>query len=108
MNGSDSATKADIEQLRTELKQDIGQLRTELKQDNEQLHGELSHQYNDLVERISDAETRIVKAIYEIANAGNKRMAHIEGDNAAMNNRLATMEERILELERRVNLRPAA
>ena len=45
------ATKGDIQQLRTETKSDIQQLR-----------GEMNHQYHDLVERISDTETKLLQA----------------------------------------------
>lgn len=86
MNGNEPATKADVEQLRSEM----------------------NHQYRDLVERISDSETRVINAIYDLAKTGNKRMTHIEGDNAALNNRLATIEDRLLEVEKRLNLPPAA
>ena len=49
----------------------------------EQFRAEANQKYNDLVERIADTETRIVNAIYDLAKGGNKRMTHIESDNAA-------------------------
>jgi len=57
------ATKADI----AAVKQDIGQLRSEVKRDIEQLRSEVNHGYNDLVERMADSETRLLKAFYEFA-----------------------------------------
>ena len=50
------ATKADLAELKAELKTDI-----------EQLRSEMNHSYNDLVERITDAETRLLKAFYSFA-----------------------------------------
>ncbi len=104
MNGSEPATKADL----TALKQDVDQLRGELKQDIDQLRGETNHQYNDLVERIDDLKTELLSAFYGFAKSDQKRMTHIEGDNAALNSRLATIEERLLAVEHKLHLPPAA
>lgn len=86
MNGNEPATKADLEQLRSET----------------------THQYNDLVERIDDLKTELLSAFYAFAKSDQKRIAHIEGDNAALNSRIATIEERLLTVEQKLNLPPAA
>ena len=52
-NGHTPATKADIERLEHKLDQAI-----------EQLRAESSHSYNDLIERFTDTETRLLKAFY--------------------------------------------
>jgi hypothetical protein len=39
------------------------------KKDIEQLRSEMSHQYNDVVERITDAETRLLKAFYSFGES---------------------------------------
>lgn len=62
-NGSLPATKQDIHDLRSESKHSI-----------EQLRSEMNHQYNDVVERITDSETRLLKAFYTFAETNNKRM----------------------------------
>lgn len=93
MNGNEPATKADL---------------AALKQDVDQLRSETNHQYNDVVERIDDLKTELLSAFYSFAKGEQKRMAHIEGDNAALNSRLATIEERLLAVEHRLNLPPAA
>ena len=101
MENNAPATKHDLEL-------GIGQLRSEMKQDNEQLRSEMNHQYNDLVERLTDAETRILKAFYSFAQSNNKRVTEIEGNEAALRSRLGTIEERLLEVEKRLNIPPAA
>jgi hypothetical protein len=108
MNGNEPATKADLDSTRAALKADLDATRAELKGDIDQLRSEVNHGYRDLVERMADGETRILNAIYDLAKTGNKRMTHIEGDNAALNNRIATIEDRLLEVEKRLNLPPAA
>jgi hypothetical protein len=57
MNGNEPATKADLEQLRSET----------------------THQYNDLVERIDDSKTELLSAFYAFAKSDQKRIAHVEG-----------------------------
>jgi hypothetical protein len=69
------ATKGDIQQLRTEMKGDFQQLR---QVDLKQLRTEMNHQFNDLVERISDSETKLLQAFYTYAESNSKRVAAIE------------------------------
>jgi hypothetical protein len=64
----------------------------------------MNHHYNDLVERVADSETRILKSIYNIAESGNKRMVELEGNEGALRSRLGTIETRLLEVEKRLNL----
>jgi len=78
------------------------------KGDIEQLRSEINHQYRDLVERIDDSKTELLKAFYGYAQGNNKRMAELEGNEGAFRSRLATIEDRILEVERRLNMPPAA
>jgi chromosome segregation ATPase len=85
MNGNEPATKADLGQLRAET----------------------THQYNDLVERIDDLKTELLSAFYAFAKSDQKRIAHVEGDHAALNSRIATIEERLLTVEQKLNLPPA-
>jgi len=103
-----SELKEDIGQLRTEMKQNSEQLRTEMKQSSEQLRAEVNHGYNDIVERIHDSQTELLKAFYSYAQGNNKRVAELEGNEGAFRSRLATIEDRILEVERRLNIPPAA
>jgi len=101
------ASKGDIADLRSELKADIAQLRAEAKENTAQLRSEISHGYNDIVERIHDAQTELLKAFYGYAQGNNKRVAELEGNEGAFRSRLATIEDRILEVERRLNIPPA-
>jgi hypothetical protein len=68
----------------------------------------VSHGYNDIVERIHDSQTELLKAFYGYAQGNNKRVAELEGNEGAFRSRLATLEDRILEVERRLNIPPAA
>jgi hypothetical protein len=98
------ATKADLADLRSEVKADI----TAVKQDIEQLRSEMNHGYNDLVERMADAETRLLKAFYDFAQSNHQRVTLLEGNEAGIRSRLATLEDRLLQVEKRLNMPPAA
>jgi hypothetical protein len=87
------ATKGDIADLKTQMVQ---------------LHSEMSHIYNDLVGRIADGETRVLKAFYNFAESNQKRLAEIDSENAAIRSRLGSVETRLLEVEKRLNMPPAA
>jgi DNA repair exonuclease SbcCD ATPase subunit len=109
------ATKGDIADVKAELKGDIAAVKAELKGDiadvktqMEQFRAETNHMYNDLVERIADSETRLLKAFYNYAESNQQRLAQIDGDQAAIRNRLGSIETRLLEVEKRLNMPPAA
>jgi hypothetical protein len=76
------------------------------KGDIAQLRAEIGHQYNDLVERIADSQPALLKAFYGYAEGNNKRVAELEGNEAAVRSRLGTLETRLLEVEKRRNMPP--
>lgn len=96
------------EQLRSEMNQNTEQLRSEMKQNAEQLHSEMHHLYDDTVERINDGETRLLKAFYSSVQSDRRRFTEIEGNEGALRGRVGTLEDRVLEIEKRLNIPPAA
>ena len=102
------ATKGDIADLEQKVEQKFEQARSETNQQIEQLRSEMNHGYRDIVERISDSETRLLRAFYDFATSNQKRMTEIEANEALMRSRLATIEDRILQVEKRLNMPPAA
>ena len=67
----------------------------------------MNHGYNDLVERMADAETAS-EGILDFAQSNQQRVTLIEGNEAASRGRLATIEDRLLQVEKRLNMPPAA
>ena len=55
-NGNAPATKADLLQVRNELKNEVAMLRSEM-----------SHQYDDVKEAIEHVETKLLTAFYAFA-----------------------------------------
>ena len=78
-NGNEPATKADLNALREEL-----------------------------VEAIHDSETRLLRAFYDFAETNQKRLAEAERTGVVIIERLAMMERRITEVEKRLNMPPTA
>lgn len=89
-------------------KGDIADLEQKFEQKFEQLRSEMNHGYADLAERISDGETRLLKAFYDFVQSNQKRITEIEVAEASMRSRLATIEDRLLQVEKRLNMPPAA
>jgi hypothetical protein len=105
------ATKADFELLRSSL----DELRSSTKEEIELLRfsldehrAETSHQFDDLKETFRDSQTELLKAFYSFAEGTNKRMTERELNEVSMRSRLATLEDRLLAVEKRLNMPPAA
>jgi phage shock protein A len=114
---ADSEARLDekIEQLRSETNTSYAGLvermadgEARLDEKIEQLRSEVNHGYADIVERMADGETRLLKAFYGFAQSNQNRVAELEGNEAAIRNRLGALENRILEVEKRLNMPPAA
>jgi hypothetical protein len=80
----------------------------DLQQAVEQLRSEMNHGYNDLIERITDGETRVLKAFYGYAESNQKRMEQLEDSDGRLIRRIHTLEDRLLQVEKRLNLPPSA
>ena len=102
-----SELRAEMSSLGSDLRAEISSLNSSINEKLEILRTEQNHRYDDLVERISDGQTELLKAFYSYATGTNKRMAELEGNEGAFRSRLATIEDRILEVERRLNMPPA-
>lgn len=106
-------TKADLEStangLRAEMKADLEStangLRAEMKTD---LENGLASLRDELIEVIRDSEARLLRAFYSFAESNQKRLSALELTDAAIINRVATLESRLMEVEKRLNIPPAA
>ena len=91
------ATKGDIEDLRSEMKEQIAMVRSEMQ-----------HLHDDSVERARDTETRLLEAFYAFAKTNQARQSATDQETAAIKERLAIVESRLIDVERRLNTPPAA
>ena len=82
----DYATKSDLNALRDATKTDLKGLRYEL------------------VEAIHDAETKLLKAFYDYAESNRLRMVTIEVEETNLSKRLAIVEDKLLAIEKKLDL----
>lgn len=102
------ATKADLQALRTEFKADLDALEQRIDGRMEGRMDTLEQRMTDrLTEAIHDSETKLLQAFYFFAETNNKRFVQGEAATAMAVSRLTTLETRVLELEKRLNMLPS-
>ena len=89
-NRSKPSTKADLEDFKIEVNTRFESFEHRLEQ------------------FLPEMEGRITTSNYRLAKSMQQRIKQGEGNQAAFSARLATLEERLLELEKRLNIPPAA
>jgi hypothetical protein len=99
-NGNQPVTKS-------ELGQALQDLETRLESRFAGRMDTLEQRLTDrIVEAVRDSETRLLQAFYGYAEATNRRFVQIEASDTIMLSRFATLEGRVLELEKRLNMPP--
>jgi MoxR-like ATPase len=97
-----------ISSVRADLNTSVSSLRADVNTAVEQLRSEAEHRYADLVERMNDGETRLLKAFYAFAESNQKRLDNVEANDVSLQRRVAILEDRLLSVEKRLNMPPAA
>ena len=88
-----SATKGDLATLKDEIV--------------EATKGGLATLKDEIVEVIRDSETKLLNAFYGYAKSNDGRVLEVEANEAVLRTRVATLESRVMEVERRLNIPPA-
>jgi hypothetical protein len=60
----------------------------------------------DVLEAVRDIETKLLSAFYGYAKSNDKRVLEVEGNEAVLRSRVATLETRVTDLEQRLNTPP--
>jgi len=95
------ATKGDLEDLETRLKGEISGVETRLE-------GEISEVEARLTEKMRDMQTELPKAFYGFTESVQSRFKAQDDTESGLKHRLTVLETRLLEVERRLNMPPAA
>src|ERR1035438_3547064 len=95
------ATKADLEQLRSDL-------RSEMKELGERLSSESQHAFDDLKETFRDGQTELLKAFYSYAQSTDLKLKDAQTSDIFLRERLDVLESRIIDVEKRLKIPPAA
>jgi hypothetical protein len=102
------ALKTDVQALKTEFKVDLGALEQRMDGRMEGRMDTLEHRLTDrFTEAIHDSETKLLQAFYSFAETNNKRFVQGDAATAMAVSRLTTLESRVLELEKRLNMLPS-
>jgi hypothetical protein len=87
------------------------QLRAELHTLEQRIEGKLDASEQRMLDKVSDivrdAETRILQAFYGFTESSKKRMGQMEVSDAVLVSRLGTLEDRLTEVEKRLNIPPS-
>ena len=74
----------------------------------EQLRSEFHHGFDDLKEAMRDVQTELLKAFYGYTQTTDVKLKEAETSDIGLRQRLTVVEERLLEVEKRLNFPPAA
>jgi hypothetical protein len=96
----------DIDRNAPSTKGDLLDVEARINERHEMLRAEMGHTYADLKETMRDIQTELLKAFYSFGQSNSKRMIEIEGNEAALRSRVATLEDRVMEIEKRLNIPP--
>ena len=106
------ATKGDLLDLREATKRDLLDPREETKGDlqhlREETTGDLQRLREDLLEGMRDMQTEMLKAFYSFAQTTDLKLKEGEVADFGLRQRMSVIESRVTEIERRLNLPPAA
>lgn len=96
-NGNGPATRQDVidavERAKEELRTDI--------------EGAVKASEDRLTELVRNIETQLLQAFYGFADSMTKRVTQSDLNQALVLGRVATLENRMLEVEKRLNIPPA-
>ncbi len=73
------------------------------KGDIEDVRDAMKAMEDRLVETFRDAQTELLKAFYSFGESNRQRVAQLEGNQSALIARIGTLEDRMMELERKIN-----
>ncbi len=98
------ATKGDLQSVKSELRTEI----LTVKGDVLAVRGDLQDLRNELLEAVRDSQTEVLKAIYGFTQTVQNRFVEADQTESSLKRRLTTLESRLLEVEKRLNIPPAA
>jgi hypothetical protein len=93
---------------RADLLAAISGLDARLDEKNTDLRSEAHRLHDAAMERLASIETKLLQAFYSYAESNQKRVSAVDAESAPLKCRLATLENRIFEIEKRLNMPPAA
>jgi len=94
-----SVRKADFADLSQELRQEMMDLKLAVNTRLQEFEQRVEQQ-------LGEVGARIVTTVFQLAEALQSRLTDVERSDATLKHRLAMLEERLTELEKRLNIPP--
>jgi len=94
------ATKGDLLDMRSEFNGNLLDMRNVLD-------GNLLSLKDELIEAIRDGQTEVLRAFYGFSQTVLDRFKEQDETEAAIKRRMATLESRVFEIEKRLNIPPS-
>ena len=104
-NAQQPATKQDLLELAQSTRQELLELEQRLDDRFEQRFVELEQR---LREAIRDTETNLLRAFFGYAETVQKHLTDLDRSDSTLRERLMSIENRLLEMEKRLKMPPAA
>ena len=102
------ATKSDIADLRSGLRSELHHSADQLRVRMENVETRLEEGVSRLQESIRDSQTEVLKAIYGFTESVQQRFQEMDQMESSLKKRMTIIEGRLLEVEKRLNIPPAA
>jgi hypothetical protein len=88
------------------LEQRVGRIEAHLDRRDQMPSADGRNRHDEVVARLEAARTNLLKAI-RTHNEANRRRAGGDAENAVLTSRIALLEARVMEIEKRLDLPPA-
>jgi hypothetical protein len=106
--GDHPATKQDLAELRADVSALEERFLEALHTSEDRLREFVQGTEDRVREFVRDVETNLLKAFYSFAESDAQRHTLSEGQQANLLKRMGVLEERVLAVEKRLNMPPAA
>lgn len=105
------ATKGDLLDLKEEITANLETLKEELTANigdmREEFATNLGNLKDELIEAIRDGQAEVLRAFYGFSQTVLDRFREQDTTEAALKRRMATLETRVFEIEKRLNIPPS-
>ena len=101
-------TQRQINALETRIDAKIGALETKIDTVQVNMMQRMDEMAAVLEEKIRDSRTEVLKGIYHVAETVQNRLSVQEAVTTSVQTRMGILEARMLEIEKRLNIPPAA
>ncbi|HXG32442.1 MAG TPA: hypothetical protein VNJ11_03680 [Bryobacteraceae bacterium] len=105
---SEPATKQDLKKLEERIDGRFADFQQRMDARFADFEQRMEARFTEIRELVTDTEIKLLKAFDAFVESNQKRLEGIERDQTNLHERLAILERRVTEVERRLNMPPVA